>query len=108
MRHSPRRNPGQPALITYDKVGRAIGAFERGLVTPSRWDAYLAGDNAALTQAERVGLATFVRTGCASCHSGVFVGGQMYRRLGLVAPWPTASGSGRIAVTRAAADLFLF
>lgn len=100
--------PGQSSPITYDNVGRAIGAFERGLVTPSRWDGYLTGDTAALTQAERVGLATFVRTGCASCHSGAFVGGQMYRRLGLVAPWPTATDSGRITVTRAAADLFVF
>jgi cytochrome c peroxidase len=100
--------PGQSSPISYDNVGRAIGAFERGLVTPSRWDAYLAGDTTALTLVERAGVATFVRTGCASCHSGAFVGGQMYRRLGLVAPWPTATDSGRITVTRAAADLFVF
>jgi cytochrome c peroxidase len=100
--------PGQPAPITYDNVGNAIGAFERGLVTPSRWDAYLVGDTAALTQPEREGLATFVRTGCASCHSGAFVGGQMYRRLGLVRPWPTDVDSGRIAVTHLAADRFVF
>ena len=77
-------------------------------MTPSRWDAYLAGDTASLTAAERAGLVVFVRTGCASCHSGVFVGGQMFRRLGLVRPWPTALDSGRIAVTRLPADRFVF
>jgi cytochrome c peroxidase len=100
--------PGQAAPINYDNVGRAIGAFERGLVTPSRWDAYLAGDSAALTPAERRGVAAFVQTGCASCHSGAYIGGQMYRRLGLVKPWPTATDSGRIAVTHVAADRFVF
>lgn len=100
--------PGQADPVSYDNVGRAIGAFERGLVTPSRWDAYLAGDSTALTRPEREGLATFVRTGCASCHSGAYVGGQMYRRLGLVQPWPTSLDSGRIAVTHLAADRFVF
>jgi cytochrome c peroxidase len=32
----------------------------------------------------------------------------MYRRLGLVQPWPTALDSGRIAVTHLATDLFVF
>ncbi|XWV17839.1 MAG: cytochrome-c peroxidase [Gemmatimonas sp.] len=100
--------PGQSAPISYDNVGRAIGAFERGLVTPSRWDAYLAGDSTALTRLELEGAATFVRTGCAGCHSGAYVGGQMYRRLGVVRPWPTALDSGRIAVTHLAADRFVF
>lgn len=100
--------PGQPTPISYDNVGNAIGAFERGLVTPSRWDAYLAGDTAVLTTAELAGLATFVRVGCASCHGGAFVGGQLYRRLGLARPWPTALDSGRIAVTHLAADRFVF
>lgn len=100
--------PGQSDPISYDNVGRAIGAFERGLVTPSRWDAYLAGDSTALTRAEREGVATFVRTGCASCHSGTYIGGQMYRKLGMVKPWPSSLDSGRIAVTHATADRFVF
>ncbi|MCC7054277.1 MAG: hypothetical protein IT355_13505 [Gemmatimonadaceae bacterium] len=49
-----------------------------------------------------------MQTGCASCHGGVSVGGQMYRRLGLVTPWPTATDSGRIAVTHLASDRFVF
>lgn len=100
--------PADTSPITYDNVGRAIGAFERGLVTPSRWDHFLAGDTGALTIAEQEGLATFVRTGCASCHTGAYVGGQLYRKLGLAKPWPTSLDSGRITVTKNAADLFVF
>src|SRR5262249_15210089 len=36
----------QPA-ITLANVGDAIGAFERGLVTTSRWDEFIAGQTAA-------------------------------------------------------------
>ena len=56
--------------MTYDNVGEAIGAFERGLVTPSRWDAFLAGDTAALTPAEQEGFNTFAGLGCPACHRG--------------------------------------
>lgn len=39
--------------ITYNNMALAIGAFERGLVTPSRWDAFIEGDQSALTDAEK-------------------------------------------------------
>ena len=100
--------PNERNPITYDNIGRAIGAFERGLVTPSRWDRYLAGDTAALTATEQRGLATFVRVGCVNCHAGPYVGGQLYMKLGAVKPWPTTTDSGRITVTRDPADLFVF
>lgn len=99
-------NDAQP--ITYDNVGRAIGAFERGLVTPSRWDEFLAGDSTALSSEEQRGAATFVRVGCAGCHNGAYVGGSSFQKLGRVKPWPTSTDSGRIKVTREASDLFVF
>ena len=100
--------PSQREPITYTNVGRAIGAFERGLVTPARWDRYLEGDRNALSAEEQRGLATFVHTGCASCHNGAYVGGGAFRRLGTAKPWPTQADSGRITVTRIPADLFVF
>jgi cytochrome c peroxidase len=100
--------PGEAQPITYDNVGRAIGAFERGLVTPARWDRFLAGDSTALTAAERQGLATFVRAGCAGCHGGAYVGGQAFRPLGGSRPWPSHADSGRFQVTHQAGDLFVF
>ena len=94
--------------ITYDNVGRAIGAFERGLVTPSRWDRYLEGDSTAVTAAQLRGFTTFVRLGCASCHAGAYVGGQSFQKLGRITPWPALKDSGRITVTRQPSDLYVF
>ncbi|MFZ5481034.1 MAG: cytochrome-c peroxidase [Myxococcota bacterium] len=101
--------PGEPDPVTYDNMAKAIGAFERGLVTPSRWDKFLAGDDAALTDAEKTGFNTFVATGCASCHGGAYVGGASYQKLGMVNPWPdTTKDEGRFAVTKADADKMVF
>ncbi len=100
--------PGETDPITYDNVGRAIGAFERGLVTPSRWDRFLAGDDSALTDQEKRGVKTFVAAGCTACHAGPYVGGQSFQKAGLVVPWPAITDSGRFAVTHAPADLHVF
>lgn len=100
--------PGQANPVTYDNVGRAIGAFERGLLTPSRFDDFLKGDVTALTAEERVGLNTFVAAGCVGCHNGPYVGARFYNRLGLVEPWPNQEDQGRAQVTRRAADAMVF
>lgn len=99
--------PGQSNPVNYDNVGRAIGAFERGLVTPSRWDAFLTGDSSALSEREKRGAKTFAVVGCATCHSGASVGGQMFQKVGLVRPWPTTPDSGRFRVTKSPADVYV-
>jgi len=93
--------------ITWDNYGQAVGAFERRLTTPGRFDAYLQGEDDALTEAEKEGLRTFVSTGCATCHNGPAVGGGMYQKLGLVEPYPTED-RGRAKVTGNKADEFVF
>lgn len=100
--------PGEADPITYDNLGRAIGAFERGLVTPTRFDALLAGNDDALAPAERAGLALFVRTGCASCHHGALVGGTIYMKLGVVEPYGNAKDQGRFDLTKRADDRMVF
>lgn len=100
--------PGEADPITYDNMAKAIGAFERGLVTPSRWDKLLAGDAGALTAEEKAGFNTFVDTGCVACHSGTYVGGGMYQKLGLVNAWPDESDLGRYAETKNDADKMMF
>lgn len=55
--------PGDEAPITYDNIAIAIGAFERTLVTPGRWDAYLEGDAEALTDSGIERAKVFVQTG---------------------------------------------
>jgi cytochrome c peroxidase len=100
--------PGEAEPVTYDNVGAAIGAFERGLVTPSRWDAFQAGDTTALTAAERRGLDTFTSLGCPACHRGVYVGGDRYEKAGLVEPWPEQDDQGRYDLTHRRADRMVF
>jgi cytochrome c peroxidase len=99
-----RAFPDDADPVTYDNVGRAIGAFERGLVTPARWDAYLQGDAEALTPAERTGFNAFVGAGCSGCHRGAYVGGASFQKAGLVRPWPDLTDAGRRAVTQRPED----
>ncbi len=100
--------PAAADPVTFDTMAQAIGAFERKLVTPGRFDAFLAGDDAALTADEKAGLTTFVQSGCVACHNGPAVGGGMYMKLGLVVPWPDASDPGRFNVTKHEEDRMLF
>jgi cytochrome c peroxidase len=99
--------PGDPDPITYDHVGQAIGAFERRLMTPGRFDQFLAGDQTALTEQEQRGLALFVQTGCTACHYGPALGGNSYATLGAREPY-TTNDPGRFAVTGNEADLHVF
>ncbi|MBE3021810.1 cytochrome-c peroxidase [Campylobacter sp. 7477a] len=63
--------------INFDLVTTAIGIFERTLVTPSRFDKFLEGDENALNDAEKKGLQIFLDKGCATCHNGVNLGGTL-------------------------------
>lgn len=100
--------PGASPAISFPNVGAAIGAFERGLVTPGRWDRYLRGDRTALTVTEKKGLKTFVNSGCMICHTGAYLGGSMFERVGVVESWPNQSDKGRASVTNVAADQMMF
>ena len=100
--------PDDKDPITYDNLAKAIGAFERQLTTPSRWDKYLAGDEAALTDLEKAGFAKFAKLGCPTCHNGSNVGGHLYQKLGLVKPWPDESDLGRYEVTKNDSDKMFF
>ncbi|TPV97084.1 MAG: c-type cytochrome [Myxococcales bacterium FL481] len=100
--------PGEADPVTYDNMAHAIGAFERKLVTPGRFDTYLAGDETALSDAEKQGLAVFLSTGCTTCHAGAYLGGHMYQKLGLVKAWPHQEDPGRFKVTKSESDRMFF
>ncbi len=105
--------PGDGDPVTVDNFARAVGAFERTLVTPAPFDAYLAGNKGALTEAQKKGLRTFMNTGCTACHSGTYFGGQMYQKFGMVAPYWEYTKSdkiddGRYAVTKNESDKYMF
>ena len=103
-----RAFPEEEEPVSFRNFGRAIGAFERGLVTPGRWDDFLKGDDAALTAAEKEGLVAFVSSGCTACHAGAYLGGNMYQQVGLVKPWPNQEDLGRFEVTGEEADRLYF
>ncbi|MCG3172198.1 MAG: Cytochrome c551 peroxidase [Myxococcota bacterium] len=100
--------PGEKDPVTYDNLGKAIGAFERRLVTPSRFDKFLAGDKNALTVEEKAGLNKFIEVNCTMCHSGALAGGGMFMKLGLMVPWPDNKDLGRYEITKNEADKGVF
>lgn len=99
--------PGDPNPITFDHVAQAIGAFERRLMTPSRFDRFLAGEYGQFTEQEQRGFATFVDLGCPNCHVGVTVGGLQFKKLGEKEPYPVED-EGRFAITNLEADRHVF
>ena len=114
-----RAFPGQAEPVTVQNLGLAIGAFERVLLTPAAFDRYLGGDVQALSAQARRGLDKFTSFGCAGCHNGVTVGGQMYQKFGVTQDYWQLTGSkpndvhksidkGRFHDTKNEADSFMF
>lgn len=105
--------PDEKQPITYKGMERAIGAFERTLMTASPFDAFLKGDVAALTPEAKEGLALFMDVGCTTCHMGVSVGGTMFQKFGLHQDFRPLTGStdadhGLMDLTKKESDKDLF
>lgn len=103
-----RAFPDSKAPVTFNNMTIAIGSFERNLLTPSRWDKFLAGDQSALSNEEKAGFNAFTSAGCQTCHFGAYVGGSLFQKLGVVRPWPDTTDPGRFKVTKSEADRFVF
>ncbi|MCB9520189.1 MAG: c-type cytochrome [Myxococcales bacterium] len=104
-----------PGGVSQESITDAIAEFERTLVTPSRFDAWLRGDDSALTDAEKAGFALFNEVGCQACHNGVNMGGATYQKMGAVQDYFAARGTpltdadnGRFNVTNNEADRHFF
>jgi len=101
---------GEP--VTFDNFGRAVEAFQATLITPAPFDAWLNGDDAAMTEQQVEGLEVFINAGCASCHSGVNLGGNGYYPFGLVerpgADILPPDDKGRYQVTATVDDEYVF
>lgn len=96
-------------------VRDAIATFERSLTTPnSRFDHYLRGENNALTAEELEGYHLFKDYGCASCHQGINVGGNLFQKFGIMADYFATRGRitkadyGRFNVTNKESDRYVF
>ena len=110
---------GDAPFADQKAVMDAIVTYERSLVTPSRFDDWLRGDERALSHAERIGYQRFKEIGCVGCHNGINVGGGSFAKLGLVGDYfadRAAKGrgalneldKGRILATKNPADLHVF
>jgi cytochrome c peroxidase len=99
--------------VTVENFAKAVGAFERTLITPSPFDSFLKGSGDAISEKQKRGLKTFMATGCITCHFGTYVGGQMYQKFGIIEPYWKYTKSekidqGRFEVTKNEADMYVF
>lgn len=105
--------PGEKDPVNYDNLQKAIGAFERTLLTPSSFDNFLKGDLTAMTAEEKTGLRTFIDAGCPACHNGEAIGGTMFQKFGIGVNYMTLTNSrkediGREKITKQEADKNVF
>lgn len=105
--------------ITMVEIANAIAAFEgtefRNFDSP--FDAYLNGDESALTDAQKRGMELFYgEVGCVSCHAGPLLSNQSFKALGLP-PFgpgqtrlndPIARDVGRMAISDNLEDAYRF
>lgn len=105
--------PDEATPVSFDNFAAAIESFEATLITPdSAFDRFLKGDDAAMNEQEKRGLAAFMDTGCTACHAGINLGGQDYYPFGLI---ERPGGSvlpegdrGRFEVTQTVDDEYVF
>lgn len=89
--------------------------YERSLVTPnSPFDRYLRGSPQALSAEAKRGYGLFKSYGCASCHQGTAIGGNVFERFGVLRDFFADRGHfneadlGRFNVTAREQDRFVF
>ena len=100
--------PGNAEPITYQNMAEAIAAFERTLITPSRFDDFLNGDAQALSESELRGLKTFIKQDCKSCHDGILLGGETFEPIGKKNPYANQSDQGLYALSKKEEDRMVF
>lgn len=112
--HSAYKTEGDvSAEISKDQLLEAISDFERTLITPGApFDAYLGGDENAVSQDVKEGYQVFKDIGCIECHSGMGVGGGSFQKLGRKNPYFGAHAEGvdlgRFNVTKREEDKNVF
>ncbi|MDO8843118.1 cytochrome-c peroxidase [Methylicorpusculum sp.] len=105
--------PEASVPISPSNYAKALQAYQATLLTPAPFDHFLSGDDSSLTVQQKEGLALFIKTGCASCHSGPLLGGNSIQKFGVVKDYWLATRSekrdpGRFDATQNEADLYTF
>lgn len=98
-----------------ESITDAIVEFERSLITPdSDFDRFLRGNRDALSTDAKRGYQLFVDRGCATCHQGRNIGGNMFQTFGNMKDYfaakdeLTKADMGRFNVTGRDADRHKF
>lgn len=99
--------------VTVENFAKAVGAYERTLMTPAPFDDFMQGNAGALSEQQKRGLRAFMDTGCLTCHFSPYLGGKLYQKFGVFEPYQKYTKSaqvdeGRYAVTKNESDRFLF
>lgn len=86
-----RAFPERP-VISADNLAKALAAYQRTIRSPpTRFDAWLEGDDGALDTSERAGLQLFVgKAGCIGCHGGWRLSDGRRHDIGLPAAAPAS------------------
>ncbi len=90
--------------LSIANYGRALQAYQATLVTPAPFDAFLAGQDAALSEPAKRGLRGFISSGCAGCHNGPLLGGTQMQKFGVTRDYWLETKSEKIDLGRAAAS----
>lgn len=105
--------PDDELPVSFTNLKKAIAAFERTLLSPSRFDVFMSGNLSALNEEEKAGLTLFMDAGCANCHNGVGIGGSSTQRFGIFTDYRTVTRSrvddeGKMKVTGNTKDKDVF
>lgn len=110
---------GGEDAVSQKNAMHAIVSFEKSLVTPSRFDDWLKGNDKAISAQELRGYEQFKAYGCVGCHSGINVGGNMFMKFGVTGDYfadrekkgrgaMVELDKGRLVVTKKPEDLHVF
>ena len=104
-----------PDGLSGPNIQDAIATFERTLITvDAPFDRYLRGEEGAISDKAKQGYSLFKSYGCAACHQGMNVGGNMYQKLGAMGDYfsdrgdVTTADMGRFNVSGVELDRHVF
>lgn len=78
--------------ISKENIIDSILYYESNLIVPSLFDDFLLGNQNAISVSAKEGYKKFKDYGCASCHQGANVGGNVFQVLGVTVPYNGTDG----------------
>lgn len=104
-----------PEQYNIGHIGRALAEFirYRFQVTQTPWDKYIRGDDAAMTESQKLGAIVFVERGrCILCHNGAHLTNETFQNIAAPQIGPGKdifnNDEGRFLITGRAKDKYMF